>query len=963
MSDMSSFYGGRQGNSIVIAKRFDGINIPQPKPGDTTIPVTYTRGYYAVDATGNYLITTNKNIDGLVPIGIQGGNGEFTESRTEFLIKRTTKNYLGKDNSGNAIPNFHMWQGQVNDGSAITGAAGKYFYPTKALGMVQFFAEGAKTSSEVNYGAYVIIDTILNMASPSDPDNGKVFRRGMNINALDGLAGAEYIGQIVGPKGEATELDISTYEEVAALPERREKTYNAVEHSIVPGSYTVGGARFYEDEIKYAYATIRDAFGNITGCKLGFKLPTLVQDFEANSISPYTNRVKDTKGFDSKYTNLITEDEEQFKNERWKHPFYQKWQIKIPQGYHGANLSNVEVVPTMTMTPEYKATYVNGVAEPGEIKIYSDYACTKVYKTITKDSDVKSYPIFGARYEYIDGTKSDMPDYNKIAGKYFMPEAVEYSTDPSVKSAKIKIDGGTKYVLKEDCYMEILRYKEVDFDDVEYGKSRYYYIGDYDTIERVTLSDDGTLSVFYGAKTEPKALEQILRWIDTKNSDGITIDENGSIHIYYNTVHEAKGKAEDPYEKLDSRGRAHDHQDYMNVLDWITNVTLAANGKFTVLYNNNTVKVGETPSGDPIYGDRYETTLKWIDYIDFADDGTVTFRWNTDTERNGTPAYQFSNKIKYLKDVQVQNKRDENALEGTGDQRVHVKYNNDNDTDHAIGMPINYPIEYAIAKNKNEGYPRWTAPGNNKDAKNLNGHLLVYYSDPELRKTLGKYVSDTENAWVTYPSEKYLDAPVQDPASGKMVQKPHIWTEWIDLGDITGPAGGVHVLKEITNMNQLKDAEGRWIPPEALVDSRSQLILGDKAAGWACTIAILDYKASTAADSKALKIVADNVTPSAKEIKISKVREVNTSFAVGNYVREIKDSEYVFYDYEKKAWYQARYHMQNGGGIADPTSVVDKSVPIFNATQGWIPDRLNDGAKNLEINGWWFASERGVFAE
>ena len=955
---MESFYGGRSGAAFIIVQRFDGIDIPQPGDGSGVTNYTYTENEYATqpviqpDGTTKmeFILTTNA----------AGGNVEIDGANDVYLIEKNSENYKN-----------YTWARQANNGDRINDTS--YSFPEiLARGMVQCFRKGTKSASEVNYGEYVLIDTMLNMHCQNNPDNGKVFRRGMDV--LSPLAGAEYIGQIVGPKGDSPEVDILHYDEVIKRNPHSQKTYNPVDGDIVPGSYVVGSTRFYEDDIKYVYATVRDAHGNIEGCEIGFRLPTLVQDFEANSISPYdSRRIPGTSGFNSKYTDLIYEDPAQYQNDQWQHPFFQKWQIDIPQGYHGINPEDIEVIHTYTMTPEYKADHSTGVPVPGTIEIYDDPECTSIYKIIDKDSPVKSYRIYGTEYEYIDSSKSGLyPDFDKIYNKYYMPNGVEYNADPSVISVMIQIDGGYKYVKKEDCYMDILRYHEVDFDDVEVGVSRYFYIGDYDTIQRVTISDDGTLTVFYSAKAQPKELEQILRWIDTKNSEGITIDEDGTVHVYYNTVHDPDST--DPYEKLDAQGRAHDHQDYKNVLDWVTEITLSKEGKFTILYNNDTVKVGEDTSGNPIYGNKYETTLQWIDYVDFNYDGTVTFRWNTDTTRTGTPAYQFNNKIKFIADdttdpvtgepilgVDIQTINPYGNWEGTGDQKVHVRFNNDGGIDHPIGVPLNYPIEYAIIQNKNEGYPRWTRDAT-EDAKNLNGHLIVYYSDPELRKTLGKYVSTTDNEWITYPSAKYMDPPYTD-STGATVQKPHVWTEWVDLGSVTGPAGGIHIIKEVKSLDELKDAAGKYIPPESLVDSASQLILGDKAAGWACTIEILNFKTSSAADPKALKIIADGITPAANEINLSTVTAITPGFTIGDYVRETKESEYVFYDYEKKTWYQARYNMEGGSGIANPKNVIDKSVPIYDAAEGWIPDRLAGDAKELEVNGWWFASDKGVFAE
>ena len=46
MSSMESFYGGRQGASFVIVKKFDGIDIPQPNDNDE---YTYRVGCFAKD--------------------------------------------------------------------------------------------------------------------------------------------------------------------------------------------------------------------------------------------------------------------------------------------------------------------------------------------------------------------------------------------------------------------------------------------------------------------------------------------------------------------------------------------------------------------------------------------------------------------------------------------------------------------------------------------------------------------------------------------------------------------------------------------------------------------------------------------------------------------------------------------------------------------------------------------------
>lgn len=864
MSEMSSFYGGRQGNSIVIAKRFDGIDIPQVAGS-----YVYTRALYAVDEHGNFITVADGTISGAVGVGIVGSSGEYEHSTTNFLIKRNKTNYLGA-----GIPNFDGWGGHDNDGALIDSTHTWVFVPELALGMVQFFKEGAKTSSEVNYGAYVIIDTIQNMVSFNDPDNGKVFRRGMDINSTDGLAGAEYIGQIVGPQGECPELDLDSFLRIQGLTPHQEREYTPGAEDVVPGSYTLNGTRFYEDEVKFAWATIRDAFGNVTGCKIGFKLPTLVEDYEAQSMSPYEQRSIDPET--GKYYNhdLIYEDPEQYDSltEQWHHPFFQKWQIKVPHGYHGINPGDVEVIHSYTKTVKYKGDVV---------KIYNTAACLEGDEYMTITDEETSYPVLGAGYKFVSSAASiDSDDIDglshldKIQDKYYMRYGSEYDTDSKVISCKIEMDGGIKYVKKEDCYMDILRYKEIDYDDEEAGITRYFYIGDYDVIDRVTLAPDGTVTVFYTSKPSPEELEEVIRWIDTKNTDGITIDEDGTVHVYYNTTHQDTGG-----------NVVHDQQDFDNVLDWITETSLSSDGQFKILYNNDTVTIGHDKSGNPIKGNKYETTLQWIDYIDFEDDGTVTLRWNSDADRTGTPAYQFVKKIKYIDDLTIETAK-EGDIEGSGDQYIHVKYNTEDEA-QTIGQPLNYIVETWIST-PTVSYPRIPY-----------SHLLVYYSDPALR---AKY----KDKWVTAPSTKIIDS-YKDNGDGTQTPIYHVLTEWVDLGNARGEAGGIHIITNVASLDDLKDSSGNYIPPERVADA-SGTIINPEGAGWACS---MDVSGSA----------------TAKEI--------------------------LFYDYESKVWYSVG---TIDASSAEPTYMVVKSTP----TAEQLPAASDVSV--LKTHGLWFAAETIVYA-
>lgn len=154
---MQSFYGGRQGASFEIKKRFDGINIPQ-----SGTKKYYKRKYLArVSAQGD---DTLKIGEGII---LLDDNGNFIE-RSVYNVNDYTW--------GIYELNGESRQMKRGSGSTITKAMPIEY----AEGMIQFFEKGASTLSEVNYGDYVIIDTIDCGLDVDSIDNGKIFRRGLD---------------------------------------------------------------------------------------------------------------------------------------------------------------------------------------------------------------------------------------------------------------------------------------------------------------------------------------------------------------------------------------------------------------------------------------------------------------------------------------------------------------------------------------------------------------------------------------------------------------------------------------------------------------------------------------------------------------------------------------------------------------------------------------------------------------
>lgn len=245
---------------------------------------------------------------------------------------------------------------------------------------------GGYSYLDVNFEEYAIIDNPYRL----HPDNGKIFRRGYNFNQTEPIAcwgaykkkadgtinknerlynqsanfycgdqcqyvfittnaadsdywvhkhGAEYVGQIQGPPGPIPTIKLDKFETIRQKQERlgqegQQYELNVSEESaLVPGKRVDGdtGEDIIEKtiDIRWVHDYAKDfREGDLL---LGFKIPYLVTEFEAERVNPYTEPTA---------TLLTTEVDTQGNDQS---PFYKLWRITIPQGYHGVDPRNLRV--------------------------------------------------------------------------------------------------------------------------------------------------------------------------------------------------------------------------------------------------------------------------------------------------------------------------------------------------------------------------------------------------------------------------------------------------------------------------------------------------------------------------------------------------------------------------------------------------------------------------------------------
>ena len=679
--EYTSFYGGRRGASFVIVKSYRCIQEPDP---------------------------TDKNFNNIIRIdlGYQDMEKAISASdRTKWLEEHC---------------------------------------------MVYCFSKGGNYKT-VNYDEYVIIDAL----DRNDIDNGKVYRRGYDYN--NEVGGAEYVGQIVGPTGPAPQVEMKTYKEVQDEygergpidPEtgdeyRKSEGAYAPTENLIPGQYyDEAGIEKFNDEIKWITCSIRDAHSHQSTVHVGFIFPYKVTQWTANSVSPYYHRSdavnQEMENWDE------TGDTTTFYNDKLvtrvddlSHPFFERWDFKVPKGIKGDTFENLRVTTVAECNEQH----------PGWLQQYAGMDDDQVTEAIKKERKILVYD-----YYHYDRDKGGDPvsiylgDYNEITNVDVAEDGtltIDYSHNDEdvwerifkwVKSISLnKETGKFEIVYNQDIdskgvptkYETSLTWaKSVSFD--EEGTVTIDYTDEPDTvytklvkwINQTTLDPEtGKFTVIYNHETDkegtPTKYEQDLRWVKE-----VTITDEGTITFDYTNGPDTV---------------------YENMFKWIKSVTLdTETGHLEVIYNY------DEKDGEPT---KYETDLRWVKDIEFQDNGSVNLQYTTNTD----PGLEYDRLIKWIKDVSLDTE--------TG--RLTVKYNYDETPD---GEPTIYEqdlrwvkdIEFKEDGSVNLKYTTNTDEGLEYDRLikwidsvtiNEDGHLVVTYN----------HLEDAEGNPTTYETDlRYIN--------------------------------------------------------------------------------------------------------------------------------------------------------------------------------------------------------------
>lgn len=553
--------------------------------------------------------------------------------------------------------------------------------------MVQSFKRGADFR-DVWYGEYCLIST----PNLNDKDNGKLYERGLNYT--NDMGGAIYKGQIVGSSSGTPFAQLNTIKEVT---DRSTESIPEDWYRIYPTGYDT------------------DAEGHVNGYK------TNIDDGEAGKpiatfpfSMPHDTSLVPGKTEEGEYNDEIT----------WT------WcNVRRPDNNSENWLYVGFTIPYMVV--EY------------DTHVVSQYNVSGNYQqdTTTVDrTDDGTHPFFTSwDFGIPKGIKGDAIRNMRIITPtshmtIYAPSAI--TVDPETGLVSLGEAGYTGQADDVASGRKILVYDMYYYDNQINPDPITIYLGDYNTIDAITVADDGTLTIDY-SHDDNTVYQRKIKWIN----EATLSPDSGVFTVTYNNGDPAFTTTLDWIKEiqLDNDGTIHyihtannRDEEHPNVIKWVTSVDLnPSTGLFTMNFNYGEPLTRQLDWVDDIYideetgeivihhvnstvGEDGEVTLpaklKLITSASTSTDGVVTMYTNTGEsftiKQNGT---EDDYHIKVIDNVILNT-----AL--ADDKRIQIKYNTER-TNTPIGDPINYVQDMVVRPS--------------------DFHLLVLFNDPTHRASAG----------------------------------------------------------------------------------------------------------------------------------------------------------------------------------------------------------------------------------
>ena len=579
---MSSFYGGREGRSFVITRNFSSVKemVEKFQQGPSYNEVHFDE--YVLINTVNKANPENGQVfrrgydyNSERQIDTYNVKTENNETEITFAIEKIPAGgaiYIGTivGPAGRA-PVLRL--AKMDDVKALGDIAtldvsewtGNQQRPQTIEDMLRLIKDITKDEDGIE--REIPVDSLGNVIlDGKEPFAYRNYVKIINLNSLNEKANYYfYYDKIL--YGKDSEASIGWYmiDTPLVIPENK---YSVDDGHLIPGvSYAedldiddTGRVHKipngYQDTIDWAYCSIRNENNEDTIAYIGFKFPYTVFEYEAESVDAYYNRSdllggKEVETNNFNHLNLVEEIET-------GHPFYSKWNFKIPKGIKGESIKNVRVITANTnvvafdvdnngnlqynesdghiLTKDYDGKE-DDVANDRKIIVY-DYYC---YDRLPEG---EHHIIYLGDFNKIDEIKFD--DNGTITLDYshddtvIYPKLIDWITDMSFeKDGTVIVKFNNDTILNGQLTKENLITWMTKFDlDADTGSLEIEFNNNsliqnisktLQWVKEISIADDGTITTDY-TNIANKVENQKLNWIKSCSLDS----ETGTLNITFN---------------------------------------------------------------------------------------------------------------------------------------------------------------------------------------------------------------------------------------------------------------------------------------------------------------------------------------------------------------------------------------------------------------------------------------------
>ena len=306
---------------------------------------------------------------------------------------------------------------------------------------------------------------------------------------------------------------------------------------------------------------------------------------------------------------------------------------------------------------------------------------TKVFENlnlITRNQskeDIEAHPFYSLwKIAIPKGIKGECIHNLRVVNAYSDVMAFDLDKDGNFRYNEIGEIQVKDYDGKQDDIdnqRKIIVFDYVCYDRIPEGEWHTIYLEDFNKIDGITVADDGTITLDY-SHDDTVIYSKLIHWIDD-----MQFDEDGTVTVIFNnddlnTDQIKLGVLSKPY-----------------LFHWINQMNFAEDGTVTIVFNNEDLNNGQIENGKI----NLPHLIKWIESVKLNDEnGKFEIDFNYENENDGTPTH-YENNLTWLKYFDV-------------DEQGNVTYTYTHDTDTSISRIDPHFIKWIkdISLDENTGH-------------------------------------------------------------------------------------------------------------------------------------------------------------------------------------------------------------------------------------------------------------------